>query len=84
VRETRVQRLEGEFEHAYRYVEPLFDSKNPYLEAIDRNLIFLNRVLRTERWVMLRRNPPLFTSGDDNQIGQVRGLMLTHLKALWA
>jgi hypothetical protein len=32
---------------------------------------------------MLRRNPPLFTSGD-NQIGQVRGLMLTHLKALWA
>src|ERR1700723_3486472 len=84
VRETRVQRLEGEFEHAYRHVETLFDGKNPYLEAIDRNLIFLNRVLRTERWVMLRRNPPLFTSGDDNQIGQVRGLMLTHLKALWA
>src|SRR6202167_2318139 len=82
VRETRVQRLEGEFEHASRYVEPLFDGKNPYLEAIDRNLIFLNRVLRTERWVMLRRNPPLFTSGD-NQIGQVRSLMLTHLKALW-
>jgi len=25
----------------------------------------------------------LFTSGD-NQLGQVRGLMLTHLKALWA
>jgi hypothetical protein len=84
VRETRVQRLEGEFEHAYRHVETLFDGKNPYLEAMDRNLIFLNRVLRTERWVMLRRNPPLFTSGDDNQIGQVRGLMLTHLKALWA
>jgi hypothetical protein len=38
VRETRVQRLEGEFEHAYRYVEPLFGGKNPYLEAIDRNL----------------------------------------------
>jgi hypothetical protein len=43
----------------------------------------LHRVLRTERWLMLRRNPPLFTSGD-NQLGQVRGLMLTHLKALWA
>ena len=82
VRETRVQRLEGEFEHAYRYVETLFDGKNPYLEAIDRNLVFLHRVLRTERWLMLRRNPPLFTSGD-NQLGQVRGLMLTHLKSLW-
>ena len=41
VRETRVQRLEGEFEHAYRYVEPLFGGKNPYLEAIDRNLVYL-------------------------------------------
>ena len=83
VRETRMDRLEGEFEHAYRYLEPLFSGKNPYLEAIDRNLGYLNRVLRTERWPMLRRNPPLFTS-DDTHIGRVRGLMLNHLKALWA
>src|ERR1700727_1313764 len=72
VRETRVQRLEGEFEHAYRYVEPLFAGKNPYLEAIDRNLKYLHRVLRTERWPMLRRSPPLFTS-EETPIGQVRG-----------
>jgi len=83
VRETRVQRLEGEFEHAYRYMEVLFDGKNPYVEAIERNLGFLDRVLRTERWPLLRRNPPLFTSEDD-QLGQVRGLMLNHLKVLWA
>lgn len=83
VRETRVQRLEGEFEHAYRYLEPLFGGKNPYVEAIDRNLGYLDRVLRTERWPMLRRNPPLFTSQDD-QLGQVRGLMLNRLKVLWA
>jgi hypothetical protein len=83
VRETRVERLEGEFEHAYRYVEPLFGGKNPYFEAIDRNLGYLSRVLRNERWPMLRRNPPLFTS-EDTQIGQVRGLMLNRLKALWA
>jgi hypothetical protein len=83
VRETRVRRLEGEFEHAYRYLEVLFDGKNPYLEAIDRNLGFLDRVLRTERWPLLRRNPPLFTSEDDH-LGQVRGLMLSRLKTLWA
>lgn len=83
VRATRVRRLEGEFDHAYRYVEPLFNGKNPYLEAIDRNLTFLDRVLRTERWPMLRRNPPLFTSEDD-QISHVRGLMLNRLKTLWA
>jgi hypothetical protein len=83
VRETRVLRLEGEFEHAYRHLEPLFGGKNPYLDAIDRNLSYLHRVLRTERWPMLRRNPPLFTS-EDNQLGQVRGLMLNRLKVLWA
>jgi hypothetical protein len=83
VRETRERRLEGEFEHAYRLLEPLFDGRNPYVEAIDRNLNFLDRVLRTGRWPMLRRNPPLFTSEDD-QLGHVRGLMLNRLKVLWA
>src|SRR5450631_3258272 len=83
VRETFVARLEGEFEHAYRYLECLFGGKNPYLDAIERNVGYLRRVLRAERWPMLRRNPPLFTS-DDTQIGQVRGLMLNRLKALWA
>jgi len=83
VRETRAQRLDGEFEHAYRYLERLFDGKNPYLEAIDRNVSYLQRILRAERWRLLRRNPPLFTS-EDNQLGQVRGLMVTHLRALWA
>lgn len=83
VRETRTQRLDGEFEHAYRYVEPLFGGKNPYLDAIDRNIEYLQRILRAERWRMLRRNPPLFTS-EDNQLGQVRDLMVTRLKALWA
>jgi hypothetical protein len=43
----------------------------------------LDRVLRTERWPLLRRNPPLFTF-EDNQLGQVRGLMLNRLKVLWA
>ena len=83
VRDTRVQRLEGEFQHAYRYLEPMFGGRNPYIEAIDRNLVYLDRVLRTERWPMLRRNPPLFTSEDD-QLGQVRGLMINRLKVLWA
>jgi hypothetical protein len=83
VRDTRTKRLDAQFERAYLYVEPLFGGENPYLDAIERNLIFLDRVLRTGRWPMLRRNPPLFTSEDD-QLGQVRGLMVNRLKTLWA
>ncbi len=81
VRETRKERLEGEFESAYRYLEPLFGGRNPYIEAIDRNIDYLQRVLRTERWPMLRRNPPLFTSEDD-QLREVRGLMVNRLNSL--
>jgi hypothetical protein len=83
VRETRAERLDAEFEHAYRHLEPLFGGKNPYLEAIDRNLVYLHRILRAERWRLLRRNPPLFTS-EENQLGEVRGLMVNRLKAIWA
>jgi hypothetical protein len=82
VRETRAQRLDEEFGQAYRYLEPLFGGRNPYLEAIDRNIGYLNRVLRGERWPMLRRKPPLFTAGAD-PLPQVRGLMLDRLKSLW-
>jgi hypothetical protein len=83
VRQTRVERLEGEFENAFRYIEVLFGGRKPYIEAIDRNLGYLSRVLRTERWPMLRRSPPLFTT-DDSQLTDVRGLMLNRLKVLWA
>ena len=83
VRVVRAQRLEAEFEHSYRFIEPLFGGRNPYMEAIDRNLAYLDRVLRAERWPLLRRRPPLFTSNADD-LAQVRGLMLTHLKAVWA
>lgn len=83
VRDTRVQRLDGEFEHAYRHLESLFAGRNPYFEAIDRNLGYLHEVLHTERWPMLRRLPPLFTT-EGNQLGQVRGLMLNHLRTLWS
>jgi hypothetical protein len=83
IRETRRERLDGEFDRAYRFVEPLFAGKNPYLQAIARNVEYLQLILRAERWRMLRRNPPLFTS-EDNQLHQVRGLMVTRLRALWA
>src|ERR1700678_4260662 len=81
VRETRTIRLDGEFERSYQFLEPMFEGKNPYLDAIDRNVDYLQRILRAERWRLLRRNPPLFTS-EENQMGQVRGLMVNRLKAL--
>jgi hypothetical protein len=82
VRQAREQRLDGEFHGAYRYLEVLFDGRNPYIEAINRNVAYLDQVLRVRRWPMLRRNPPLFTTRvDEMQI--VRGLMLSRFKSIW-
>src|SRR6202046_1505274 len=83
VRETRTSRLDGEFEQAYQYLEPLFGGDNPDLDAIDRTMDYLERILRAERWRLLRRNPPLFTS-PGAELGQVRGLMVDRLKTMWA
>jgi len=79
---TMRDRLDGEFAGVYRYVEALYDGQNPYIEAMRQNQIFLQQVLRSESWPLLRRNPPCFTL-DPNPLPSVRTLMLGHLKDLW-
>ena len=76
-------RLDGQFGKAYRHLEPLFDGKNPYLEAIQQHMDFLQKVLRTQNWQLLRRNPVCYTY-DPNPLPTVRKLMLLHLKDVWS
>jgi hypothetical protein len=82
VAHTRQQRLDGEFASAYHYLEVLFDGVNPYLESIERNLAFLDQVLRSESWRMLRRNPPLFAAEPD-AMARARLHMLGYIKKTW-
>jgi hypothetical protein len=79
---TRAQRLDGEFGCAYKYIEILFDGRNPYIESIDRNMQFLDQVLRSESWRMLRRNPPLYAA-DPDTLTLVRSQMLSYIKKAW-
>ena len=81
--ETRRKRLDSGFDRAYRYVEPLFGGRNPYIEAIDQSLAFLKQVLRTENWRLLRRNPQVFAAQPDT-MGNVRGLMVGYFRKAWA
>jgi hypothetical protein len=50
-------RLEQSFEGAYRYMDAVFDGRNPYMIAMERNLFYLEQVLEGERWPLLRRRP---------------------------
>ncbi len=83
IAEVRTKRLDGDFHAAYRYLELLFDGRNPYMEAIDRNVEYLRQVLRSESWQLLRRRPPIFSSIDD-PMTTMRGLMLGHIKKVWS
>ncbi|MGA2562482.1 MAG: HD domain-containing protein [Steroidobacteraceae bacterium] len=82
VANTRASRLDRDFERSYRYLEILFEGRNPYIESIDRNMQYLEQVLRSESWRMLRRNPPLHAA-DPETLGRVRSLMLGYFKKAW-
>jgi hypothetical protein len=82
VAHTRRARLDGEFHGAYHCLELLFDGHNPYMEAIDRNMEFLDQVLRSESWRLLRRQPPLHAA-DPDTLTRVRGLMVGYFRKAW-
>jgi HD domain len=82
VANTRATRLDRDFDRAYRYLEILFEGRNPYIESIDRNMQYLEQILRSESWRMLRRNPPLHAA-EPETLGRVRSLMLGYFKKAW-
>jgi hypothetical protein len=53
-------RLQNQFNRAYRYIEPLYDGHNPYVSAIRNNIAHLVRILKGGSWQLLRRKPPYF------------------------
>jgi hypothetical protein len=83
IAEVRKKRLDGEFHSVYRNLEILYGGRNPYMEAIDRNVEYLRQILRSENWRLLRRNPPIFAATED-PMSTMRGLMLGYIKRVWA
>ena len=54
------ERLNAKFNRVYRYIEVLYDGRNPYIEAIRNNITHLVRVIETGDWTLLRRQPACF------------------------
>ena len=54
------ERLNAKFNRVYRYIEVLYDGRNPYIEAIRNNITHLVRVIETGDWSLLRREPACF------------------------
>ncbi len=54
------ERLNAKFNRVYRYIEVLYNGHNPYIEAIRANITHLVRVLETNDWSLLRREPAFY------------------------
>ena len=61
---TRLDRLDGTFAGAHRYVQKFFGGQNLYMDAVLQNMKYLMRVIRDDGWDYLRRKPPLFTAAE--------------------
>jgi hypothetical protein len=83
IAQVREKRLDGQFHKAYRYLEILYGGDNPYIEAIDANLAYLQQILRSENWRLLRRNPPVFAAEPDT-MSTTRTLMLGYIRKAWS
>jgi len=58
--EVTRDRLNKKFNRVYRYVEVLYEGRNPYIEAITNNITHLVKIISTGNWSLLRRQPPYF------------------------
>ena len=74
-------RLQNKFNRAYRYIEVLYDGKNPYTEAIKKNIAHLIKVLKADDWRLLRRNPPYSVSNKET-VREVDDLVESQLAAI--
>ena len=74
-------RLQNQFNRAYRYIEVLYDGQNPYTDAIKKNISHLVRVLKENDWRLLRRNPPYFVSSTET-IRKIDDLVRSQLAAV--
>ncbi|MCK9283192.1 MAG: HD domain-containing protein [Rhodocyclaceae bacterium] len=50
-------RLENDFARVYRFVAAHFDGRDPYAEAMERNLAYLKRLIARNDFSSLRRKP---------------------------
>jgi hypothetical protein len=74
-------RLNRKFNRVYRYIEVLYDGQNPYIDAITNNINHLVRIIESDNWSLLRRQPPYFL-GIVNAVNELEYLVRRQLESL--
>ena len=74
-------RLHRKFNRVYRYIEVLYDGQNPYIDAIRNNISHLVRVIESDNWSLLRREPGYYL-GIVNAVNELENLVSRQLGSL--
>ena len=74
-------RLHRKFNRVYRYIEVLYDGQNPYIDAIRINISHLTRIIGSDDWSLLRRDPPYFL-GIVNAVNELENLVKNQLASI--
>jgi len=77
------KRIDKDFNKAYRYLEAVFDGNNPYVDFMERNMAYLEYIIETGQWPLVRRQPPCFTVKDD-AVAESNVLVTQHIQKLRA
>lgn len=73
-------RLDGPLDGVYRYFSDWFGNGDPYTESIQQNRTYLEKVLEAGDWSILRRKPPVFTTGGQKQLEDTQEIALLRLR----
>ncbi|NNF60891.1 MAG: hypothetical protein HKN06_06125 [Gammaproteobacteria bacterium] len=75
------ERLDGVFEGVYRYFENWFEGTDPYNHMVQQNQNYLEKILEHGDWSILRRQPPVFTTSE-NQLEDTQEMVQLRLRDL--
>ena len=73
------RRLDESFAGVHKYFSAFFGGSNPYQAAINKSIQYLDDTASGKTELVLRRQPPLFTS-DADSLEFVRGLVKKRLQ----
>jgi len=76
-------RFEEDFGGVHRYMKVLFNGRNPYMVAVDKNIFYLKRLMRGESWPLLRRKPPCILA-EGETVEKTRRMVANRLRELRA
>lgn len=77
------RRFEEDFQGVHRYMNIVYDGRNPYMISLEKNIFYLKRILRGERWPLLRRTPPCVLARGET-VEKARRLVAARLRDLRA